>query len=134
MQKVTNKNKAILIAVAIILTALFVSVAVCGSGVTYADSENMTTYRQVVFNRFDTVPSIGSLSFPSWKQELRDIECDYVEYVIEYHYSTYVGASTSDETYGTYIYSSDYSFNLMFGSRYGKIFCFWRVRLKWISF
>lgn len=119
MQKVANKNKAILIAVAIILTALFVSVAVCGSGVTYADSENITTYRQVVFNRFDTVPSFGRLSFPSWKQEFRDIECDYVEYVIEYHYSTYVGASTSDETYGTYIYSSDYSFNLMFGSRQG---------------
>lgn len=119
MQNAVNKNKAILIAVAIILTALFVSVSVCGSGVTYADSENITTYRQVVFNRSYRVASDGSLSFPSWKQELRDIECDYVEYVIEYHYSTYVGASTSDETYGTYIYSSDYSFNLMFGSRQG---------------
>lgn len=98
------------------------SATVSLSGITYADTVdevNTTTYRQVVFNRSNAVRPSEGLYVATWMNDVSDISYTSMEYILEYHYSTYVGASPSDTGYGTYIYSGNSSFNLMFGSRRG---------------
>ena len=105
MQNAVNKNKAILIAVAIILTALFVSVAVAclGGGVTYAEESAYQKYEQVVYTNsyIEEGCQGGNIEGKKWHSEFGDSNYDNFEYIFVFQDS-----SDSDQTSGVVLTDS----------------------------